>query len=113
MVELNQQACEVCRADTPRIGEDELPRLMLEIPHWSAVVVDDVTQLSREYKFGNFAEAMAFSNRVGEIAEVEDHHPAILTEWGKVTITWWTHTIRGLHINDLIMAARTDLAYAG
>ncbi len=113
MVELSKQACEVCRADTPRVSEDELSRLMLEIPHWNAVVVDDVMQLSREYKFRNFVEAMAFSNRVGEIAEVEDHHPEILTEWGKVTVTWWTHTIRGLHINDLIMAARTDLAYAG
>ena len=64
--------------------------------------------MSREFSFGNFVEALAFTNRVGEIAETEDHHPAILTEWGKVTVTWWSHKIRGLHKNDLIMAARTD-----
>jgi len=69
-------------------------------------------QLSREFGFRNFAEAIAFSNRVGDIAEDEGHHPAILTEWGKVTVTWWTHKIGGLHKNDLIMAARTDKVYA-
>ncbi len=68
-------------------------------------------QLQREFDFRNFEQAMAFSNRVGDIAEAEGHHPAILTEWGKVTITWWSHKIRGLHKNDLIMAARTDQVY--
>jgi len=65
-------------------------------------------QLSREFDFRDFAQALAFTNRVGEIAEAEDHHPAILTEWGKVSVTWWSHKIKGLHKNDLIMAARTD-----
>ena len=74
----------------------------------SVIVVDGIMQLSREYSFKNFEQAMAFSNRVGDVAEAEGHHPAILTEWGKVTVTWWSHKIRGLHKNDLIMAARTD-----
>jgi 4a-hydroxytetrahydrobiopterin dehydratase len=82
--------------------------MMPNIPDWSVIVVDGVMQLSREFDFRNFAQALAFTNRVGEIAEAEDHHPAILTEWGKVTVTWWSHKIRGLHKNDLIMAARTD-----
>jgi len=51
---------------------------------------------------------MDFTNQVAKIANDEDHHPAILTEWGKVTVTWWTHKIRGLHLNDFIMAAKTD-----
>ena len=85
---------------------------MPAIPYWQVVVVDGVMQLMREFAFRNFAQAMAFSNRVGDISEAEDHHPAILTEWGKVTVTWWTHTIRGLHNNDLVLAARTDQAYA-
>ena len=76
-------------------------------------VVDGVMQLQREFGFDNFEQAMAFSNRVGDIAEAEGHHPAILTEWGKVTVTWWSHKIRGLHNNDLIMAARTDEVYGG
>ena len=112
MTELSEQGCEACRADAPLISEDELRRLLPAISNWQVVVVDDVKQLSREFSFKNFAQAMTFSNRVGDLAEAENHHPAILTEWGKVTITWWSHKIRGLHKNDLILAARTDLVYA-
>ena len=111
MFDLSKQNCEACRADAPKISDDDLKMLMPNIPDWSVIVVDGVMQLSREYEFKNFEQAMAFSNRVGEIAEAEGHHPAILTEWGKVTITWWSHKIRGLHKNDLIMAARTDRVY--
>ena len=60
------------------------------------------------YRFSNFAEALSFTNRVGALAEVEGHHPAILTEWGQVTVTLWTHAIRGLHRNDFIMEAKID-----
>lgn len=112
MVELSKQNCEACRADASLISEAELKELLPSIPDWQVIEVDGVMQLSRDYKFKNFAQAMAFSNRVGEIAEAADHHPAILTEWGKVTVTWWSHKIRGLHRNDLIMAARTDEVYA-
>lgn len=108
MFDLSKQNCEACSADAPKISDDDLKMLMPNIPDWNIIVVDGVMQLSREFEFRNFEQAMAFSNRVGEIAEAEDHHPAILTEWGKVTVTWWSHKIKGLHRNDLIMAARTD-----
>ena len=108
MVKLSKESCEACRADAPRISDSDLATLMPKIPNWEIVVVDEVMRLSREFSFKNFAMAIAFSNRVGDIAEFAGHHPAILTEWGKVTVTWWTHKIRGLHKNDLIMAARTD-----
>lgn len=113
MTELSKQSCEACRADAPRISDDDLKQLMPSIPDWQVIVVDGVMQLRREFSFGNFEQAMAFSNRVGDIAEAVNHHPAILTEWGRVTVTWWSHEIRGLHRNDLIMAARTDEVYAG
>ena len=112
MFDLSKQSCEACRADAPKISDEDLKTLMPNIPDWNVIVVDGVMQLSREYEFRNFEQAMAFSNRVGEIAEAEGHHPAILTEWGKVTVTWWSHKIKGLHRNDLIMAARTDEVYA-
>lgn len=111
MFDLSKQNCEACRADAPKISDDDLKMLMPNIPDWNIIVVDGVMQLSREFEFKNFEQAMAFSHRVGEIAEAEGHHPAILTEWGKVTITWWSHKIKGLHKNDLIMAARTDEVY--
>lgn len=111
MTDLAQQHCEACRADAPKVSDEELMELMPKIPDWNVVVVDGIMRLSREFRFKNFVEALAFSNRVGEIAEDASHHPAILTEWGKVNVTWWTHKIEGLHKNDLIMAARTDDVY--
>ncbi|PJG60243.1 4a-hydroxytetrahydrobiopterin dehydratase [Aeromonas cavernicola] len=108
MSELANQQCEACRADAPHVSEQTLRELMPLIPDWQPVVVAGVLQLQREFGFRNFKEALAFTLRLGELAEQEGHHPAILTEWGKVTVSWWTHKIGGLHRNDLIMAARTD-----
>lgn len=108
MSDLKQQKCEACNAEAPKVSDEELAELMREIPDWTPVSRDGVMQLEREFKFKNFKQALAFTNRVGEIAEAEFHHPTLVTEWGKVTVTWWTHAINGLHKNDFIMAARTD-----
>lgn len=112
MSELKQERCVACRADSPRVTEAEVAELKPQIPDWEMVMRDDIQRLERVYKFPNFVEALAFTNRVGELAEEERHHPALLTEWGRVTVTWWTHKIKGLHRNDFIMAAKTDEAYA-
>ncbi|WP_043317130.1 4a-hydroxytetrahydrobiopterin dehydratase [Microbulbifer sp. HZ11] len=108
MTELAAQACEACRADAPLVSDEELATLIREIPDWTPMVRNDVMQLERVFKFRNFKQALAFTNRVGAIAEEVGHHPALLTEWGKVTVTWWSHEAGGLHKNDFIMAARTD-----
>ncbi|GGO72231.1 4a-hydroxytetrahydrobiopterin dehydratase [Bowmanella pacifica] len=108
MSDLTQQKCEACRADAPQVSEQELAELMRDIPDWVPQVRDGVMQLEREFKFKNFKLAWAFSNQVAELAEAEFHHPSILLEWGKVTVTWWTHAINGLHKNDFICAAKTD-----
>ncbi|WP_312266757.1 4a-hydroxytetrahydrobiopterin dehydratase [Neisseria sp.] len=108
MNELFRQHCEACRADAPKVSDSELAELMHQIPDWQPVTENGVLQLKREFKFKNFKQAMAFSNRLADLAEAEGHHPAILTEWGKVTVNWWSHSIKGLHRNDFIMAAKTD-----
>ena len=108
MSELSQETCEACRADAPQLSDEDLKTLMPKIPDWTPIVVDGILQIQRQYTFKNFRLAMAFSNQVGDLAEEAGHHPAILTEWGKVTVTWWSHSIKGLHKNDLIMAARCD-----
>ena len=108
MSELSQETCEACRADAPQLSDEDLKTLMPKIPDWTPVVVDGILQIQRQYSFKNFRLAMAFANQVGDLAEEVGHHPAILTEWGKVTVTWWSHSIKGLHKNDLIMAARCD-----
>ena len=111
MDKLNNQHCEACRADAPQVSDAELKELMGQIPDWQPVVVEGILQLRREYLFRNFAEALDFTNLVGEEAEEAGHHPALLTEWGKVTVSWWSHKIKGLHKNDFVMAAKTDALF--
>jgi 4a-hydroxytetrahydrobiopterin dehydratase len=111
MDNLLQMKCVACRADAPRVTEAEIAEFQPQVPDWRLLERNGISQLERVYKFKNFVEALKFTNRVGELAEEEGHHPAIRTEWGKVTVTWWTHKIKGLHRNDFIMAARTDQLY--
>ena len=86
----------------------QIAEFLPQVPEWRVRAVDGEQRLERIFKFKNFQEAIAFTDKVGTIAELEDHHPLIITEWGRVTIQWWTHKIRGLHQNDFIMAAKTD-----
>ena len=113
MAELISEKCMACRPDAPPVTEAEIAQLHPQIPEWQIVERDGIPRLERIFQFKDFAQALDFTNRVGELAEKEGHHPAILTEWGKVTVTWWTHKIRNLHRNDFIMAAQTDRAYEG
>ncbi|MDR7439690.1 MAG: 4a-hydroxytetrahydrobiopterin dehydratase [Armatimonadota bacterium] len=103
--------CTACRGDELPLTDAEIVALLPQVPEWRVVEREGVKRLERTFKFRNFQEALAFANRVGELAEEEGHHPALLVEWGRVTVSWWTHKIRGLHRNDFIMAAKTDAAY--
>ncbi|MBH0030846.1 MULTISPECIES: 4a-hydroxytetrahydrobiopterin dehydratase [unclassified Pseudoalteromonas] len=108
MSSLSAQKCEACHVDAPKVSDEELAQLITKIPDWVPEVRDSIMQLERVYKFKNFKQAIAFTNKVGDMAEDEGHHPGLLTEWGKVTVTWWSHSIKGLHKNDFICAAKTD-----
>jgi 4a-hydroxytetrahydrobiopterin dehydratase len=108
MPTLLQEKCAACLPNSPRVTAYEIVQLKPQIPEWNLIEKTGVPQLERTYKFPDFKSAIAFTNSVGEAAETEGHHPALLTEWGKVTVTWWTHSISGLHRNDFIMAAKTD-----
>lgn len=113
MSELATMQCEACRAGAPTATEQERAEYLPQIPDWRVVEREGIERLERVFTFPDFATALAFTHRVGELAEREGHHPALLTEWGRVTVTWWTHKIRGLHRNDFILAARTDPLAAG
>ena len=113
MAQLNQMKCVACRKGEPTVTEAELAEFSQQVPAWRIIKVDGIDRLERVFSFPNFVDALAFTNKVGELAESEGHHPALLTEWGRVTVTWWTHKIGGLHRNDFIMAARTDQLYGG
>ncbi len=109
MEALTKMTCVACRRDAPTVSDAEIADLHPQVPEWELVELDGIRRLRRVFSFEDFARALQFSIKVGEIAEAEGHHPALLTEWGRTTVTWWTHKIKGLHRNDFIMAAKTDL----
>ena len=79
--------CVACRRDAPTVTDTELAELKPQVPDWDLVERDGIKRLRRVFPFRDFAEALAFTDAVGEIAEDEGHHPALLTEWGRVTVT--------------------------
>ena len=111
MSNLASGKCVACRAGEPTLTDAEIAELQPQLPDWQVKEVEGMKRLERLFKFKNFAQALEFTNKIGRIAEEENHHPLIVTEWGKVTLDWWTHKIGGLHRNDFIMAARSDELY--
>ena len=105
---LSNQKCVTCRGGEPTLTEAEIRELHPQVPEWTLETQNGIWRLHRVFKFKNFVEAMTFTNKVAALAEEQGHHPLIVTEWGRVTVQWWTHVIKGLHHNDFIMAAKTD-----
>ena len=101
-------SCCKCTVESPIISIDEAERLIQFIPSWELNNRELPHTLTREFMFKNFADAVKFSVKVAEVADEQDHHPKFIIEWGKVSIFWWTHSINGLHLNDFVMAAKTD-----
>jgi 4a-hydroxytetrahydrobiopterin dehydratase len=89
----------------------EIAELHRQVADWDIVELDGIKPLRRVFSVDDFAQALEFTRKVGELAVEEGHHPALLTEWGRTTVTWWTHKIKGLHRNDFIMAAKTNELY--
>jgi 4a-hydroxytetrahydrobiopterin dehydratase len=111
LTELREMKCVACRGGEPTLTDAEIAELQPQVPDWQVKEVNGEKRIERVFKFKNFAQALEFTNKVGAIAEEENHHPLIITEWGRVTLNWWTHKIGGLHKNDFIMAARSDHLY--
>ena len=108
MINLAAGQCVACRGGEPTLSEAEIPDPHPQVPAWQNKEVDGVKRTERVFKLKNFIEAVAFTNKIAMVSEKEDHHPLIITEWGRVTVQWWSHKIKGLHKNDFIMAAKTD-----
>jgi 4a-hydroxytetrahydrobiopterin dehydratase len=108
MNELAQMHCAPITANTSRINDSDASQLKAKMPGWRTYEKDGEQRLEKIFQFADFNQAVVFTNQVAQVANEENHHPAILTEWGKVTVTWWTHKIKGLHQNDFIMAAKTE-----
>ena len=103
MTSLADKTCVPCRGGTPALKGSALSDFRQQVPEWQVV---DEHHLIRAYKFPDFRSALAFVNKVGELAEQQGHHPDILLAWGKVEITIWTHAVNGLTESDFILAAK-------
>jgi len=105
---LSQLKCVACRGGDPPLTENEVADLHPQVAEWQIIEVDGIKRLQRVFKLKNYAQALELTNKIAALAEEQDHHPLIILEWGRVTIQWWTHVVKGLHRNDFIMAAKTD-----
>ena len=108
MADLHQMKCVACRGGEPTLTDAEISELQPQVAEWQVREVGGMKRLERVFKFKNFVQALEFTNKIGAVAEEENHHPLLVTEWGRVTVNWWTHKIGGLHKNDFIMAAKTN-----
>lgn len=108
MINLAAGKCVPCRGGEPALTETEIEELMPHIPQWQFVMPDGVPHIQRIFKFQDYPQAVEFTNKIAAAAQEQDHHPLIMLEWGRVTVQWWTHVVKGLHKNDFIMAAKTD-----
>ncbi len=111
MEQLHEGRCIPCEGGVPPANEAEIMTYLAQLPDWEILEMDQVKHLTKSFIFDNFVHALAFTNSVGQLAEQAGHHPVLVTEWGKVTTTWWTHSIGGLHKNDFIMAAQTEESF--
>ena len=108
---LANERCEACQVSASKLSEAELNEFLKALPNWEQLDQQGVCKLRRSFIFQGYSQGLAFTNALAALAEQENHHPDILLQWGCVTVTWWTHTINGLHKNDVIMAAKTDQLY--
>ena len=111
MTRLTEERCAACRRDSPPVIEREIAELHPQAPGWQLINENGIMKLDRAFRFADFRKALDFTNAVGTLAEGEGHHPRLVTEWGRVEVTWWTHVIRNLHRNDFVMAAKTSQLY--
>jgi 4a-hydroxytetrahydrobiopterin dehydratase len=103
---LVEKSCTPCRGGIPPLTRVEAEALLTQAPEWA--LIDDARGIERSFRFKNFREAFAFVQKVGELAEVEGHHPDISFGWGYATVSLRTKKIKGLHENDFIIAAKID-----
>lgn len=108
MENLTKKKCVPCEGIIPPLENDEIEKLLPQVAGWELEEVNGHKQIAKEFKFKTFTESLDFVNKVGEIAESEDHHPNIGINYSKVKLSNYTHAINGLHENDFILAAKIN-----
>ena len=111
MKNYESKVCVACHPDAPKATKEQISEFLNNYLEWELIEDNQVPQLKRIFKFNDYFGSVDFTKKIADISEKENHHPSILLEWGKVTVRWWTHKIKGLHENDFIMATKTDEIY--
>ena len=104
---LSQGICEPCSGNTPKLSFQEISKYLSQLNDWT--VNDNQEMIFKKFKFNNFNKALNFTNKVGDLAEKEGHHPDISIGWGYCLVMVHTHAIKGLSVNDFILASKIDL----
>ena len=110
-MEVEEKICEACLPDAKKVSGEALNNFLKKATSWEMIIDNDVQKLCRSYKFANFIEAQNFTNKISDLAENEGHHPSITLEYGRVTVKWWSHKIKGIHENDLKLSEQTETIY--
>ena len=107
MTELSMETCSACEIGAPLVPHDQQKELLKDLDGW---IIDnsDISKLIKEFKLNNYEKSIAFTNLIADLAESQNHHPKITLAWGSVSLEWWLHKIKGLHMNDFICAAKSD-----
>ena len=105
-MELKNQKCQACSGNTPKFDEKQISDNLSKLNSWS--VNDEQKMIYKKFNFKTFKQALSFTNKVGEIADLEGHHPDIFFGWGYAKIKIQTHAINGLHESDFVLAAKID-----
>jgi 4a-hydroxytetrahydrobiopterin dehydratase len=105
--------CVACSINAQIVEKEALSQFLNFHPDWELTEILNIPQINRVYRFSKYLSGVSFVNRIAELAENEGHHPDILLEYNKVTVRWWSHKIKNIHENDLIMAAKSDFLFKG
>ena len=108
MHNLSKRHCEACRVGSLPVTDSELKIFSENFKEWELLNENGIRKIKKQFKFPNFQEALSFTIKMGKLSEEQGHHPLLTLEWGKVSVIWWTHKIKDLHMNDFIMASKTD-----
>jgi len=110
-MQLTEHQCQPCLKGSATLSSQDAERYLAHLPTWKIIAIDGEQRLLRQFTLKTYRQCLDFALGIGNLAEQQNHHPLMEIAWGEVTVSWWTHTIRGLHLNDFIMAARTDALY--
>ena len=112
MLDLANMKCTPPQEEGKSLSDAEIEQYLIQVPGWQVIDNEGVKGIGKRFEFGDFAGPLEFALRVGRLAEEEQHHPAFFFAWGRALLSWRTHKVKGLSLNDFIMAAKTDEIYA-